>query len=254
MFWHRNKQIIRIFRDGNVIVAGHKGHGKDLLFQYVISRREKDGEIHAANIKYTENTKIRPISFYALQYNGIKNFVSGHFEREDKRFTEKEDYYISDVGNALPSQYSYKLDKEYPTFPIVYSLSRHLGQFNFHVNTQNFERVWNKLREQADYYIWCEWAKVFFGKIAIQRVVIYNEYKSAVNHIQPYKCYRFLGIMPPSKEDRAHANTHNAQYGTIRRYTFWHILPKQHYDTRAYHKLIYGKDAPVIEKKRKKDK
>lgn len=254
MFWHGNKQIIRMFRDGNVIVAGHKGHGKDLLFQYVISRREKDGEIHAANIKYTDNTKVRPISFYALQYNGIKNFVSGHFVREDKRFTEKEDYYISDVGNALPAQYSSKLDKEYPTFPIVYSLSRHLAQLNIHCNSQNFERVWNKLREQADYYMWCEWAKVFFGKIAIQRVVIYNEYKSAVNHIQPYKCYRFLGIMPPSKEDRAHANTHNAQYGTIRRYTFWHILPKQHYDTRAYHKLIYGKEAPVIEKKRKKDK
>lgn len=255
MFWHGNKQIIRMFRDGNVIVGGHKGRGKDLLFQYVIARREKDGEIHAANIYYTDKTTIRPIDYYKLHNNGYSNFVSGKFNIEDKAFIEKEDFYISDIGTALPGQYHAKLDKEYPTLPIVYALSRHLADFSIHCNCQNFNRVWDKLREQADYYIWCERAKVLFGRLALQWVVCYTEYGAAVQHIQPFECRRrLLGLLPPHPEDIAAANTHNAKYGSIRRYFFWHILPKKHYDTREFHKKIYGKEAPKIDKRKHRKK
>lgn len=250
MFWYGNKELLRMFRAGNVIVAGHKGRGKDLLFQYVISRREKDGEVHASNIKYTDKTNIRPISYYGLHNNTFKNFISGKYELETKNFVEKEDFYISDVGNALPAQYGKTLEKLYPTFPIVYSLSRHLGDFQIHCNTQNFGRVWDKLREQGDYYIWCEKATVI-GRIAFQRFVVYDRYQSAMNNIQPYKCKRrLLGLLPPKPEDYSRANEHNARYGTIRRYFMWHILPKQHYDTRAYHKILFGRPAPVIDKKK----
>lgn len=257
MFWHGNKNIIRLFNDGNVIVAGHKGNGKDLLFQYVITKREKDGAIHAANIRYTEKTKLRPIDFYKLHNNDMYNFIGGNFNKEKKEFVEREDYYISDVGTALPSQYGKKLEKVFPTFPIVYALSRHLADFNIHCNVQNFGRVWDKLREQADYYVWCNWARVLGGRFAIQSVTIYDRYQSALANIQPYKCKRRLfGLIPPKPEDYARANEHNAKYGTIRKYTFWHILPKQHYDTRYFHNAIYREPAPKIEKKgrKKKDK
>lgn len=252
MLWYGNRELLRIFRAGNVIVAGHKGNGKDLLFQYVISRREAQGEPHAANIKYTPNTKIRPISFYALHNNTYDNFISGKFEIESKTFREKEDFYISDVGNALPSQYGKALERKYPTFPIVYSLSRHLADFSIHCNTQNYGRVWDKLREQADYYVWCEKAKVL-GRIAYIKYIIYDRYQSALSNIQPYVCRkRLFGLIPPKPEDYARANEHNAKYGSIRRYHMWYILPKEHYDTRAYHKIIYNYEAPKIEKKKKK--
>lgn len=252
MLWHGNKQILRIFEDGNVIVAGHKGRGKDLLFQYVISAREKNGARHAANIRYTAQTHIRKIKDYKLHNNGYKNFIEGNFNIEDKSLPEREDFYISDVGTALPAQCGKQLEKSFPTFPLYYALVRQLTCSNIHCNVQNYNRVWDKLREQGDYYITCRRAKVLFGRLALQWVTVYERYQSALNGVQPYKCYRPLGILPPSKEDRARANEYNAKYGSIRNYFFWHILPKVHYDTRYFHKAIYGKDAPIIDKKGRK--
>ena len=254
MFGYGCKNILKCFRDGNVIVAGKKGNGKDLLFQYVINAREKKGEIHAATIPYTAQTKVRPISFYSLHNNGIKNFISGKFNTEAKHFVEKEDFYISDCGTSLPAQYNNELNKEYPTFPIVYALSRHLGDFNIHANTQNFNRIWDKLREQAEYYIYANRAYVIFHKIAIQSITLYTRYQSAVDGIQPYKVKRrFFGLKPAAPEDYSRATEYNAKYGTIRTYVFWHILPKIHYDTRIFHKKIFGECAPEIKKKKKKN-
>lgn len=254
MFWYGNREVLRMFRSGNVIVAGHKGRGKDLLFQYVISAREKKGEIHASNIPFTSRTTVRPPVWYELHKNSYSNFIEGKFNTdEDKQYIEQEDYYISDIGTSMPAQLGKKLEKKYKTLPIVYALSRHLANFSIHCNAQNFGRVWDKLREQGDYYIYCEKAKVIFNRLAFQRFVIYDRYQSALSNIQPYKCRRRLfGILPPKPEDYARANEHNARYGTIRRYYMWHILPKVHYDTRYFHKAIYGKEAPKIEKKKKK--
>lgn len=251
MFWYGNRELLRIFRTGNVIVAGHKGRGKDLLFQYVISSRERAGEIHAANIFYTNKTTIRPPAWYELKNNTYDNFITGNFNPEGQHYTEKEDYYISDIGTAMPAQLGRVLEKKYKTLPIVYALSRHLGDFQIHCNAQNFNRVWDKLREQGDYYIYCEKATVW-GRLAMQRFILYDRYQSALANIQPYKCRRRLfGLLPPKPEDYARANEHNARYGTIRRYFMWHILPKVRYDTREFYKKLYRKDPPIVNKKKK---
>lgn len=247
MFWYGSKDIIAMFRTGNVIVAGHKGRGKDLLFQYVIAAREKAGEIHAANIHYTKQTTERPISYYTLKSNGLKNFVSGKFEHEMQEFVQREDYYISDAGIHLPAHDHARLQKEYPMLPTVYALSRHLGEFNIHANAQEFCRIWDKLREQGDYFIYCEKARVIFGRLAIQRVILYDRYETAISHIQPYVVKRSFPFFRASAEDLARAHDFNAKYGYVRRIWFWHILPKDHYDTRAFYKKLYRKDPPDID-------
>lgn len=257
MFGYGCKDIVKMFRTGNVIVAGHKGRGKDLLFQYVIAQREKAGERHAANIKYTKQTQIRPITYYELRNNTLENFIANKFDRETQSFVEKEDYYITDAGIHLPSQYHAKLDKQYPTLPIVYALSRQLGEFNIHTNTQEFMRIWDKLREQGDYFIYCEKCKVLFGRIALQRVVLYDRYETAISHIQPYIVRRSLILRRAHPEDLARAHEFNAKYGYVRRKRFWHVLPKEHYNTREFYKKLYHKDPPniaEINKKRRKDK
>lgn len=254
MFWYGSRDILAMFRTGNVIVAGHKGRGKDLLFQYVISRRQKAGEIYAANIYYTKKGTIRPITYYALKNNSLQNFVSDKFEIEGQTFVEKEDYYISDAGVHLPSHEHNKLEKLYPTLPTVYALSRHLGDFNIHCNTQEWVRVWDKLREQGDYFIYCERARVIFGKIAFQRVILYDRYETALHHIQPYIVRRSLILRRASKEDLARAHEFNAKYGYVRRVRFWHIIPKDHYNTREFYKKLYKKEPPKIDKKLKKKK
>lgn len=251
IFHHGSADILRMFRKGNVIVAGHKGRGKDLLFQYVISARERDGEIHAANIKYTQKTKLRSISYYCLHDNHLTNFINGKFEAEGKMFTEKEDFYISDAGIHLPAHLSAKLDKDYPTLPTVYALSRHLGQFNIHANAQNYLRIWNKLREQADYCITCEKCRVI-GRLVFQRVIVYDRPESAFAYIMPYKIHKSLFHPLASKETRARADEFNAKYGYIRRLWFWWVMPKYHYDTRAFYRKLYKKKAPNIDTRRKR--
>lgn len=247
LFWHGCRDIIRMFRKGNVIVAGHKGRGKDLLFQYVISRREKSGEIHAANIRYTPQTKIRSISYYELSNNSLKNFISGNYETESKIFTQKEDFYISDGGVHLPSHETKRLDRDYPTLPTVYALSRHLGQFNIHANTQAYERLWNKLREQADYCITCERCRVI-GRLVFQRIIVYDRPQSAFEYVLPYKINKSIFHPFASRESRARADEFNARYGYVRRYFFWWIMPKKHYDTRAFYQKLYKHEPPKTKK------
>lgn len=244
-------QVLRVFRSGNVLCAGPKGHGKDMLFSLVIRRRSKDGEIHAANIKYQGDTTVRAVGYYRLENNGRKNFVNDNFNVETKHFTEREDYYISEAGLALPAHQNRQLEKDYPTFPIVYALSRHLGEFSIHANAQSFTRVWDKLREQADYFIWCNSCKVFFSRVVRQDIIIYNRAETAYQHIQPFKVRR--GILGrPNKDDLAYAQRFNAKYGVVNRLVFWHILPKDDvYDTRIFYKKLYKKEAPYVNGKKR---
>lgn len=249
-------ELVRVFRSGNVLTAGTKGSGKDMLHSLVIRKRSKDGEIHAANIKYQEETTVRAVGYYRLENNSRKNFVNDNFNVETKHFTEREDYYISEAGLALPAHQNKQLEKEYPTFPIVYALSRHLGEFNIHANAQSFTRVWDKLREQADYYIWCEKCIVFFKRLVFQRLTLYNRAETAYQHIQPFIVRRnWLGRQ--NRDDLAYAQRFNAKYGVVKRFRFLHVLPKTGvYDTRIFYQKLYKKEAPYVngkarEKKRK---
>ena len=60
------QDVLQQFRDGNVIVYGRKGKGKDLLFSAVIQRRSKEGKKgekgrHYSNICYNDKTEIIPL-------------------------------------------------------------------------------------------------------------------------------------------------------------------------------------------------
>lgn len=256
--WYFQKgknEILRCFRSGNCVVAGTKGSGKDMLFSWVIRAREKAGERHAANIKYTEKTRVRAIKEYRLKDNGRKNFIDNEFNRESARFVEHEDYYISEAGLALPSFARTSLEKAYPTFPIVYGLSRHLGEFNIHANAQQFTRIWDKLREQADWFIQCEGCRVFFGKIVAQKFVIYNRPETALAHIQPFKVRHSFILHRSNKDDLAYAQQFNAKYGYIARFMIFHILPKGFkYDTRYFYQALYKEPAPKITNPAKRSK
>lgn len=246
----RKREIIRIFRSGNVSVAGHKGSGKDLLFNWVIHERERQGEIHASNIRFTDKTTIKHIAEYQLKNNTQKNFIFGDFNPETNLYTERKDYYLSDASCVLPSwQHSY-LEKNYPTLPIIFSLSRHLGEFNIHTNAQDFTKVWDKIRIQSDYYIWCEKAKVIFGLFEYHKLVVYNRAETAFEHIQPYNVRRRFLIFY-NKQDLERANEFNAKYGVVKRFKFWCLHPKNGYDSRAYYKLLYGRESEFLNGKKR---
>lgn len=229
------KWLIRQFEIQNCIVFGKKGTGKDTLFAWVIKRRKHK---HYSNIRYNDKTEVRPISDLSVGSITFDNLIDGNFFPIEKKLEENVDYYISEAGLNLPSQFSHLLDKKYPSFPIYYSLVRHLTNSNIHANTQALCRPWNKLREQADCYIKC-CGVINIGRICIQRVRVYEMYESADRNLKPYRC----GIFS-SREARARAEEHRSLYGDIRNITFVHLREKNGYDSRHFHRVIYGVPAP----------
>lgn len=230
------------FISGNIIVAGKKGNGKDLLFNYVINARKSKCK---SNIQYNDALcekagldylLLKDENEKQLTYN---DFLQGKFKTINKKIEECKDYYISDAGVWLPSQNQSELCKQFPSLPITYALSRHLARMNIHANTQNLNRVWDKLREQADgYFIVRKTVKIacfFFTKLTY-----YDDYERALHNLRPFHANKLLS----SKEKRALQEQYTATNGLIIDMWIVQKSKKLKYDTREFHKTIYGVPAP----------
>lgn len=226
----------RTFLKNNVIVFGKKGCGKDLLFQAVVNDYRCETY---SNISYNKKSKIINLKDLELMKNSFDNFVNGNISIEEKNNNyEGKDFFISDIGVMLPSQYDTKLYKAYPSFAIFYALSRHLYNSNIHCNTQNLGRVWKALREQADFYIKCiEVKKPFilglFGFLKID-FICYDKYESANNSLLPLSGSIFNKFLD------ANYKQYYATNGLIeKKYILVHKSEIK-YDTRAFHEKIFG--------------
>lgn len=216
------------FKHCNVLVAGKKGTGKDLLFQYVINKRK---EVHYGNINYGENTREIKLKYVSCEPNDYNAIVNDDIKPQEHSIKEGADIYISDIGVFLPSYMDSKLYQKFPSMPIFYALSRHLYANNVHCNTQNIERGWKALREQADFYCICKrtYKLPFF---LITKVYTYDNYESAKKNIKPLKA-RLL-----NKYSKAEVDIYNATNGDIR---VGHIIQRKSkikYDTRAFEKIL----------------
>jgi len=231
-----NKRFIKEkFEDSNIIVFGKKGSGKDLLFQLVINLRKKK---HYSNIVYNKKTEIICIDQLSVSPNTYELAIQGKFIVVPKIFEESTDAYISDGGIFLPSQYDHQLDRQFPSFPIFYALSRHLYKSNIHINTQSLTRVWKKIREQADGYFKTA-GVINFGPWLFLRVRYYDKYETAEANMSPLAS-RFM-----NKYARAEADQYLAMHGLIK--DMFVFIPKKsiHYSTRYFHDVFFGLPAPV---------
>ena len=230
MLWH--------FKHCNVIVGGAKGRGKDVLFNYVIKKRK---DFYYANIDYSIGNKIPreviSLSEVSVYPNTYLNFVNESYTKIARRFFDGKDIYISDIGNFLPSYMDSTLYKLFPSMPIFYSLSRHLYGNNIHCNTQNIERGWKALREQAEFFVICKRTYRVFG-LLITKCYSYDRYDSAVKKLLPLK-KRML-----NKFSKANYDMYTAQNGDIRKFYIFQRVKKMSYDTRAFEKFIF--DSPRL--------
>ena len=182
------RKIIELFESGNVSVCGLRGTGKDMLFANVVVRRKKP---YISNTDYGgDYIKFDPdlLNFR----NTWRNFMTGRLNRFVYPYADDIDIYVADLGVYMPSQYQGELCKEYSHIPVAMALTRQVCGCNFHYNVQNLNRAWDKIREQSDIYIRCLWCKVLFGKLVIQRIIIYEKYESAVNRVPPFRLRRPL--------------------------------------------------------------
>jgi len=225
-------RIKSAFKNGNVIVTGRKGFGKDILFQSVINWRKEE---YLSNLNY--GGKFNPFNIKELELtpNTYNNFVKGditHVKKDDK--FEKTDIYISDAGIYLPSQADYLLHKTYPSLPITYAINRHLYNNGLHVNAQRIERIWKALREQADYFVLMRKRCLKLPFFIVLFTTEYDRYESARQELAPMGGHLF------NKYSKAEKDLFKANHGYVKNGLL--IIPKWKlkYDSRAFHEIVFG--------------
>lgn len=250
------------FKHCNVIVGGKKGTGKDLITNYVIRKRK---QYYYSNIDYSiphkllvqkDNFKILDeyvkdhmitdkreiiglydVSVYPNTYN---EFVNQNYKIIERRFFDGKDIYVSDIGNFLPSYMDSTLYKKFPSMPLLYSLSRHMYANNIHCNTQNIERAWKALREQADFFVITKRTYRLFG-LLITKCYSYDNYQSAIHQLKPLK-KRMM-----NKQSKANVDLYNAQNGDIRKFFIFQRVSKISYDTRQFEKYVFDSPRKLYE-------
>ena len=230
------KRIKNAFVSGSVMTSGRKRFGKDVLHQAVINWRK---ETYFANINYGGDYHHIEMKDLLLGDNDYKSFIDGKVTKCDKiNKLEGHDIYISDGGVYLPSQMDSYLHKIYPSFPITYALSGHMYNNGIHVNTQRLDRVWKALREQADYFVRMRKRCLILPFVIVLFTTEYDKYESAVQELSPMKSTLF------NKYSKAEKELYKAQHGFIKDGLLIVSKRSLHYDTRAFHKVIFGEEAP----------
>ena len=120
---------------------------------------------------------------------------------------------------------------------------------NIYVNVQNLNRLWDKLREHADYYIDCRGCKRIFGRLFVLKCTFYDKYEAALQRLEPFKAdWRILGR---DKQQQALKKQYDSTNGTIRKMQIFFRISRKHYDTREFHKIIFGDRAERVNGKRR---
>lgn len=242
VLYRNNKYMRDIFLDNNTIVIGPKGTGKDLIFNNamrLIKKHDKKIKLLASQPYGEKVDKVIDIKDLELGENTYNHFIQNkiHLIQKNNDF-ENSQVFISDGGIYLPSHEDNQLKKYYKSLPIMYAVSRHLYNMNIHVNVQAFNRIWKMLREQADNYIKAL-KSVKVGPFMFTKLRYYSEPQSAEQNILPLSQKGFAKRMP-NKYYRAIRAEFEAKHGIIR--DFWTIQKVKDltYDTRYFHKKIFG--------------
>lgn len=237
------KRIIKLFKSGNVSVCGMRGTGKDMLFANVIARRK---EPYISNTNY--NSKRCPYIHLQLDRlnvkNNWKNFCFDDIVEYDYPYPENADIYVSDCGIYFPAQYCNELNKAFPEIAVFSALSRQIASCNFHTNCQSISRVYDKLREQSETYIYCRSCNVI-GNVVFQKVTVYDKYQSCADKVEPYKHIRVP--LFASKELRANLRMKDEEMKRQFKQTFGNVKTitliyknKSNYDTRLFKGVLSG--------------
>lgn len=239
-FYTSSQRVLNAFKDGNVIVYGKRGKGKDVLFHYATLHDKR--KYHLSNIKYNDYSIIKDIKVYDIRPNTYETFIDNNYQiiKPNKVFNKyySIDYFFSDAGIYFPSQLDSILHKKYPYLPIVYALSRQLWLSNIHCNSQSLDRIWKPLREQADSYIKCLGCIKIFGLMFLS-YRFYDKYSTALQDVRPFKP---VGIN--NEFSKAQVAIEQARYGIIKEGCIIMFTKNIKYDSRAFYELIFGKKAP----------
>ena len=225
--------IVRLFKDGNVCVTGLRGKGKDLLMGNVIARRNEE---YVSNLDYGGAFNRVDFSKLLVANNTYINLLDDSINYYEYPYPDGSDVYVSDAGIYFPSQYCNELNKRYGAFATYMALSRQLSHNNVHINAQNLNRVWDKIREQSGIYITCRRCWYIFG-LVIQWITIYDKMQSCIDRVQPCR----IRVPLLNKEARVQAQIYRDkffnQYGNVTNHILIYVNKSGH-DTYYFEKLF----------------
>ena len=227
--------IKRLFNNGNVCVTGLRGRGKDLIFGNVIIRQKKP---YISNLDYGGD--YFPFDYKNIDLGGntydtmLNNPLYYEFP-----YPLGSDVYISDVGVYFPSQYCNELNKKYQSIPYYMALSRQVSHNNVHVNVQNLNRAWDKLREQSDIYLMP--IRCFYipkVDIVIQHIIEYDKYDSCVQRVKPCRIkVPLIASQERILQAQMYVDNFENQHGIVKSY--WVIYHnKSKHDTYYFQKIL----------------
>jgi hypothetical protein len=124
--------------------------------------------------------------------------------------------------------------------PIFQAMSRQVSRNNFHINCQNLNRVWDKIREQSDTYIMCNWCKFLFKRLVIQKVTIYDKYQSCVDRVKPCRIHMPIFADRQAKlTAQTYIDSFTNSHGTIKSRLLIYFNKSNH-DTYHFEKVFKG--------------
>lgn len=233
----RFSKIVKLFERGNVCVCGLRGRGKDLLIGNVIARRKIP---YCSNLDYTGDDLFIPFVYKDIDLAGntYRDLVDGNVRYYECPLSYGVDIYLSDCGIYFPSQYCSDLNRQYPSMPMFQALCRQINRSNFHVNSQNLNRVWDKIREQSDTYVTAEKCiYIPWINVVIQLITIYDKASSCQDRVRP--CRVKVPLM--NKEAQTNADIYRDKffntYGNVKRKLLIYHNKSKH-DTYYFEKLF----------------
>lgn len=239
---------------GNGIIYGGRGKGKGLLLNYLI---HKDKTNPYCNVPYGKSTTLDNISEYlnSIKPLSIDDFVNGGFEHIEKfeKF-EGRNVYIDDINVYLPNWADSLLKKKYDSMPPMLAINRHLYNAHMVITTQDRERPYKILKElQTDFSIkaiktvgWgFIWNCVPILNNFVYTKYIYHELPKAVDML-PFEAKGVVNEAIKGGILTAGQATKEVYEATNGKIAYGRVLQlKKHvkYDTRYFHKIVYGKEA-----------
>jgi hypothetical protein len=212
---------------------------------------------YLSNVDYGYGAKIVHMNLFSLYPNTYKDLIENAVKivQKNPEF-EGLDYYISDGGAILPSHEDTFLNKQFPSFPLLYAFSRQLYYMLIQINTQDIDRIWKKLREQQDGYVRALqtvpktksfmqklWPYIpYFKKYLFVKYRFYRNYDSAKSGKLPFSK---VGLL--SKNNALYSTTpammkemYVSEFGEIIERTIVLKISDIKFDSREFHKTFFG--------------
>jgi len=243
---------------GNGIIFGGRGKGKGLLLNKRINTDKNDK--HFTNVPYNSKSEIINIKEYidSILPNTPYHFINNEVVKVKKaeKF-EGVNVYWDDVAVYAPNHMDNQLKKLYPSLPALLAINRHLYNAYMIITTQDIERPYKILRElQTDFAIKAIGSKgfsklwnaiPFLNMISTTKYIYYENVKSAVAGKLPFKAIGAVnegikhGILTAGQATK---EVYEAENGVIRYGRIFQLKKNIRYDTRYFHKIVYGVKAP----------